>query len=306
MEDTIVKRYTCVLAAIDFSKPARDAFDFALALSARHGAELVVVHAVPVNQSFGWLAEERRALMASLRRRAEAAGVAFHERIQHGPPADVILSYAEALRADVIVVGTNQRRGIERLRAGSVGERITGRATVPVMVIPRRRRAGVERPFRHVAVAIDFSANARRMFEHALAVANEPGDRVTVLHVVPGFSSGVPPHLYRYGVAEYQHQLVRDAERRLSTLVPAAGSTPATIETRVLHGDTTTEINGAVERIGADLLVVGAASRGGLSRALFGTTAARLLRVSGVPMLAVPELAGRQAASRRAVEPLAA
>ena len=36
-----------VLAAVDFSKPARGAFEYALALSKHHRAELVVVHAVP-------------------------------------------------------------------------------------------------------------------------------------------------------------------------------------------------------------------------------------------------------------------
>ena len=35
------------LAAIDFSKPARDAFDYALALSRHHGAELIAIQAVP-------------------------------------------------------------------------------------------------------------------------------------------------------------------------------------------------------------------------------------------------------------------
>ena len=106
--------------------------------------------------------------------------------------------------------------------------------------------------------------------------------------MVPGFTSGVPPHLFRYGLAEYQARLLRDARRRLQLAVQVKRPTPATIETRVLLGDTTTEIARVVESIGADLLVVGVPKRGIVSRALFGTTAARVLRKIGVPMLAVP------------------
>ena len=63
---TIVTQFSRVLAAVDFSKPARGAFDYALALSKQHGAELVVVQAVPPNQAFSWQARERRALTARL------------------------------------------------------------------------------------------------------------------------------------------------------------------------------------------------------------------------------------------------
>ena len=76
-----------------------------------------------------------------------------------------------------------------------------------------------------------------------------------------------------------------------NSLFPWSGHTPAAIDARVLLGDTTTEISRVVDSIGADLLVVGVPKRGVVSRALFGTTAARLLRVIRVPMLAVPEVA---------------
>ena len=152
-----MKQFSRVLAAVDFSKPARGAFEYALALSKQHGAELVVVQAVPRNQAFSWHARERRALTAKLQRRADQANVEFKDRIQQGDPAEIILSHARSLRADVIVAGTHQRRGIDRFTDGSVAERIAAKATVPVLLIPWHRHADTIRPFSHVAVAIDFS-----------------------------------------------------------------------------------------------------------------------------------------------------
>ena len=301
-----MKQFSRVLAAVDFSKPARGAFDYALALSRHHGAELVVVHAVPLNQAFSWHARERLALTAKLRRRAERANVEFKHRVQQGDPAEIILLHARALDPDVIVVGTHQRRGIDRFANGSVAERVAGKSTVPVLVVPHRRRRATVEPFSHLAVAVDFSAGSDRAVEQALTLVSDPADRITLLHVVPGFSSGVPPHLYRYGVAEYQDQLLRDARRRLQLAVPVKRQTPAAIHARVLLGDTTTEISGVVDSIGADLLVVGVPRRSAVSRAVFGTTAARLLRMSRVPMLAVPEVGTASAREESASLQLAA
>jgi nucleotide-binding universal stress UspA family protein len=303
---SIVKQISRVLAAVDWAKPARGAFEYALALSKHHRAELVVVQAVPPNQAFGWHGRERLALTAKLRQRAEQANVEFTDRVQHGDPAEIILLHARSLGPDVIVAGTHQRRGIGRFGAESVAERLAARATVPVLLIPPRPPTGTIRPFSHVAVAVDFSTGSNRAVEQALALAGDSGDQVTLLHVVPGFSSGVPPHLYRYGIAEYQEQLLRDAQRRLQLTLPVERNRPTAIHARVLLGDTTTEIGRVVDSSGADLLVVGVPKRGVVSRALFGTTAARLLAVTRVPILAVPDV-GTVSAHRESTSlPLAA
>jgi len=287
---SIVKQFSRVLAAVDFSKPARGAFDYALALSRQHGAELVVVHAVPPNQAFSWHARARLALTAKLRLRADRANVDLQDRVQQGDPAKIILLHARSLTPDAIVVGTHQRSGIDRFANGSVAERVAGTSTVPVFVVPHRHRTAPVKSFSHLAVAVDSSTGSHLAIEQALAMASDSGDRVTLLYLVPGSSSNVPPYSYRDGIAEYQDQLMRDAQRHLTLTVPALRHTPAAVDVRVLLGYSATEISRAVDSIGADLLVVGVPKRGVVLRALFGTTAARLLRVSRVPMLAVPEV----------------
>jgi nucleotide-binding universal stress UspA family protein len=82
--------------------------------------------------------------------------------------------------------------------------------------------------------------------------------------------------------------------------------TSAAIHTRVLLGDTTTEISRAIDTIGADVLVVGVPKRGLVSRALFGTTASRLLRAIRIPLLAVPDVATTVARAEHSPQQLAA
>lgn len=293
-----------ILVGVDFSKPAREAFEHALAIATPHRAELVVVQALPPNQPFSRYARARVVLTERLRQQAARANVAFDTRVQTGDPAEIILLHARSLRPDLIVVGTHQRIGLDRLRRGSVGERVATRATVPVLIVPRGRLPRTTARFRHVAVAVDFSQSSDRAIEQALAIATGVGDRITLLHAVPGVSAAVTLDWPGYGVGELQAELVNDARRQLQVSVPPDRSSLAAVHTRVLVGDVTTEIRDAVDGIGADLLVVGVPTRGAVARSLFGTTAARLLRLVRVPMLAVPESSSVTSREERAL-PLA-
>jgi nucleotide-binding universal stress UspA family protein len=284
-----MNRSSRILAGVDSSRASRDAFDYALAMSARYGAELTVVHAVPSDRPFRCHAGARVVLMEQLRQEAAQANVAFAKRVQSGDAAETILLHAQSLRADVIVVGTTQRSGIERLRAGSVAERVAAKATVPVLLVPQRRRSSATQRFRHIAVAVDFSPSSDRAIEQARAMATGPNDRITLIHVVPGFSSAVRPYLDGYAVVPYQDERIREARLRLRHAASVGRTSRIPIDTCVVPGDTTTEINRVVHSVGADVLIAGVPMRAALSRALFGTTAARLHRTVRVPLMAVPD-----------------
>ena len=64
-----------ILVAINSPNERDAAFDRALALAQSSGAELYLLHAVPVNDPFSFRAAERLERMADMRRRAENAGV---------------------------------------------------------------------------------------------------------------------------------------------------------------------------------------------------------------------------------------
>jgi nucleotide-binding universal stress UspA family protein len=60
------------------------------------------------------------------------------------PVSDVILAEAKKFRADLIVMGTHGRRGINRLLLGSDAERVLRDATVPVLLIRDQQRKPVK------------------------------------------------------------------------------------------------------------------------------------------------------------------
>lgn len=97
---------------------------------------LYVLHAVPATHPFSWHQSERLELLTSLRQRAERDGVAVRTVEQHGDPAGVIVLHANARKADLVVLGSNRRRGWQRFREGSVGERVLRRAAWAVLIVP--------------------------------------------------------------------------------------------------------------------------------------------------------------------------
>ena len=125
-----------ILCAVDLEKASERAFDRALSLAIVGNAKLVILHATPANRRFSWRARERLEYLTELRQRAEAKGVKVRVEEQHGDPARVIILHANARNVDLFVLGSNRRRGLRRLREGSVAQSVLRRAAWPVLIVP--------------------------------------------------------------------------------------------------------------------------------------------------------------------------
>jgi nucleotide-binding universal stress UspA family protein len=125
-----------ILCAIDLTKASRNAFDRALSIARVSKARLYVLHAVPADVPFARDQSERLKLLTGLRQRAEREGVPVRTIEQHGDPARAIVLHANARKADLVVLGSNRRRGWQRFKEGSVGERVLRRAAWAVLIVP--------------------------------------------------------------------------------------------------------------------------------------------------------------------------
>lgn len=64
--------------------------------------------------------------------------------VQEGYPAELILTRAEAMRADLVVMATHARMGLHRTLLGSVTDRVVRAGEVPVLMIPPLTAAATE------------------------------------------------------------------------------------------------------------------------------------------------------------------
>ena len=271
-----------ILCAVDASRPAAAAFEQALAMSARRGAQLVLVHAVSKDKRYSWRAVERVAALAALRERAEAQNVTVRVRVQQGDAAGVILLHAKAQNPDLIVLGSNEPVGIARFRFGSIADRVVKGAACPVMLIPAAHTRAAP-TFRTVLCAIDLSPRSPGTIANAARLAGE-GARLVLLNVLHG---SVLHHYAR--VPEFSRAMAHDTRQRLQSILEAQS-----LESEVLVTDSSKsvydEILGVASEIKADLIVMGATQRTSLRRRLLGSTAIRVSRRSHVPVLIVPDV----------------
>jgi nucleotide-binding universal stress UspA family protein len=73
--------------------------------------------------------------LAKLTEKAKAAGVRTAALMMDGEPAQQIVRAARSKRADLIVVGTHGRTGLNKFFVGSVAQRVVVTAPCPVVTV---------------------------------------------------------------------------------------------------------------------------------------------------------------------------
>ncbi|MGH8698492.1 MAG: universal stress protein [Burkholderiales bacterium] len=138
-----------ILVPTDFSAPSEAAWKTACRLGRALGAELILVHvfAEPPLYSEGPFSGERvREVYATgrawvekmLEEWAEAAraeGLTARVLVRLGVPHREILALTAYERADLVVIGTHGRGGVERALIGSVADRVVRLAPCPVLSV---------------------------------------------------------------------------------------------------------------------------------------------------------------------------
>jgi universal stress protein A len=135
---------TRILCPVDFSDDSKAALESAAALASQYGATLVVLHVDPIVLSgmgeapAGPDVQVRQALYDRLSHFAHSVrrpGLRIEVMLEEGAPVGVILAQAGELPADLIVMGTHGRGGLERLLLGSVTTKVLRHAPCPVLCV---------------------------------------------------------------------------------------------------------------------------------------------------------------------------
>ena len=111
------------------------------------------------------------------------SGLKLRLRLEEGQPASRILEVATQEAADLLVVGTHGRTGIERLVLGSLADRMVRQASCPVLTVRSTPEGGPRREIRRICYATDFSPTARAAWPWVVALASAAGAKVDLVHV---------------------------------------------------------------------------------------------------------------------------
>jgi nucleotide-binding universal stress UspA family protein len=207
-----------------------------------------------------------------------------------------LVEMAAEVEADLVVVGTHQRRGLPRLWQGSVSRGVLENAPISVACVPltaSRRRLPPAPEIRRVLVATDFSVHGN--YALALAGALPPaGGIVRAVHVADPRAIADGESSRELGETPRHLRYLRGLRGKLEQLLPLEAETRGvTVEARLIRDrDVAGGICQEAERFGADVVVVGSLGLTGLARLALGSVAQAVLKRSRRPVVVVrmPEI----------------
>lgn len=141
---------------------------------------------------------------------------------------------------------------------------------------------------RQILVPVDFSEHSSAALDYAAGLARMAGASVDVLHVwqVPIFEP--PGPLVPEAATSLWEAARRNAEQAVETFRAAASKRGIAVRSsKAVAGTPANAIVDVAESGGYDLIVIGTHGRTGISRALIGSVAERVVRHAHCPVLAV-------------------
>lgn len=288
-----------VLVPYTFSERCRAAAAHAILVAERLEAPLVLAHVVPYSgfeyASFeggayvgtAWPSEaavrERLTEQASSLEMTPALRSRLRIEVTKGDPPQHIVELAKSLPSPLVVMATHGFGRFRRLVLGSVVNKVLHDIDVPVLTGAHLDDAEPTPPeaYRSIVCAIDLGDESLRVLRWAAWFAKLWGARVTVAHAVDWLAhSPLDEERFTPGLRD---RLVDDARRKGEDLMAAAG-----IEGALLTelGAVEEVIPRAIERLGADLLIIGRTAEHGRLTAL-RESAYGLVRHSPRPVLSV-------------------
>ncbi len=292
-----------ILFPTDFSRCASQAFIHAVYLTQRYGAEMHMLHALVLHEDdpnnplhhFPELDEVIARMNESIDKRmdseiaANQAVVLNIEKVQRRgiSPATVILDYAEENDIDLIVMGTQGRRGLTHFLLGSVAEEVVRLARCPVLTVREKKQPKPIEDFQRILAPIDFSEHSKQAISHAKVMAESYGAKLQILHVI---EENIHPAFYASGkssIFELIPNIKEKSEQTLRQLFNDAPGPKVDSEFHVVEGRANQEIVKFAEKNGSDLIVIATHGLTGIEHLLLGSVTEKVVRMASCPVFTV-------------------
>jgi nucleotide-binding universal stress UspA family protein len=129
-----------ILASVDFNELAMLELKYAIFLASQLQVELHVIH---VSEFFNYRVPvlKRDQLIKKINEKISKIAEEYDYKIDNivyelGEPAQKIIEWSKKNKIDLIVMTTNQRRGLEKFFLGSITEKVLLYSDIPLIVLP--------------------------------------------------------------------------------------------------------------------------------------------------------------------------
>jgi nucleotide-binding universal stress UspA family protein len=288
-----------ILVPLDFSEFSDKALDFTLSIAAKFQSEITLFHAVVLFQDDvgeeqrlqeyeEWIKRREQNIhlqMNNSLQKTKNCGLSVTSIIRRGVnAADVILEYLEHHSYDLVIMGTHGRTGLKHLLLGSVAEKVVRLSPIPVMTIHRSLQ---KFQISKILTPIDFSIYSKNAADDAIAFASHLGSSIEFIHVI---EYDIHPSFYTAGI-ESIFQIDKGLKNRvvinLKEFLSDQLEPDLQAEYVVREGKAHKEIVDYAKDSKSDLIVIATHGLTGLDYILLGSTAEKVVRSAGCPVLTV-------------------
>ena len=298
-----------ILVPLDGSPLAESALPHAAAIAQAFQSEILLLRVLSSERRAGqqpvdsadWRLRrtEAASYLESLVSWLEERGGTATAELAEGNTEEEILAVARGHAADLVVMTTHGRSGVNEFNLGGTAAKVLSRAGLSVMVV-RAPASPVPGPveldwrYRRVLVAVDGSQRADWALHLAASLARANGSELVLAHVVP-----VPEMHQRWPgsprearLAERVVQVNRVAAKEyleeMKSKLSTAGSEVRTV--LVVSPQVAQALHELAEREEADLLVLSAHGTSGAAPWPYGSVSGALLAYGTVPLLIFQDL----------------
>lgn len=281
--------YKTIVVGYDGSQPSSAALIEAANWVRRYGGKIYLVHAVFFDtEEFGIAPEQHEKrlingeqLCATTKDSMSAEfGIKIESRLCEGEPHEVLLDTARTEKADLVVLGTYSRRGLNRLLMGSVTSQVIVRSPIDVLVV-NKQCTECTGTYHSILVSYDGSGPSKKAVERACGLAKINGGTVTALYVIPRYEEMIG----FFRTEGIEKSLRSEAEKIIQQAVDLGKFHGVTIEPQIAEGHTAEKIVDTTKRLKEALILMGSHGYHGLNKAILGSTAERVIVDAPCPVL---------------------
>lgn len=232
--------------------------------------------------------QKEKAYLLGVAERVDAtAHTPVDTTVLEGRVTDNLESYADEVRADMILIATHGRTGKRRLFGGSVADALIRHTTLPVLLVhPLKSQpaSDLAPAFRHILVPLDGSETGCTILATVKDIAHATGTRITLLNVVPNKT---------VAGSRIFSLLPEDLAEALETAGAYLRDIADELEVEGLHVDVRVEkhkspaqaIVEVANELGVDLVALATHGYSGLKRTILGSVADEVVRGTPLPIL---------------------
>jgi nucleotide-binding universal stress UspA family protein len=291
--------YKQILVSLDGSAFAEAALPLALEISRRTGAKVHLATVLEPVTSFAYEGWEGAAVEWSdqyledvLARIEGSAGGEVTHAVLSGHTVEMLQGECDARNVDLVVMASHGRGAMSRMWLGSVADGFVRQTSATVILVRPEEGAEPVQNFDHTFETLLVPLDGSELSEDALAHATEFGElfdsayHLTRIVSYPvDIASPYLPH-----TAQLNQQIMEDAKKGAADYLEAHAenmrrrglrvTTSVAVDAQAGHG-----IISEAEAVGADMVAMATHGRKGLSRAILGSAADKVLRGIHRPLL---------------------